>query len=279
MTIKATEESFKIILKNKENEHRIDSKVLENLLRNLRKFIKETEKKHFKEKKIINLDVIALPASSFGIEFSVSTQKFDLDGDLKTIIDTLNNTIIDVTTADSEKLYDLIFKTQRYSPPQLGAFVTFAEEVLSSGYDLIVESKDEENKIKSNKITTNQVVKIHKVNKVLDKQFINHKDTITFDGQVMSVSLIKNHVSITSNQPYTISSPLDPSTKITLFSKNTRLNGVVSDKIKNALMKHERSIPVPSNITCEIALEGKIDLIEKKFSATKITILEFKEKH
>lgn len=273
MTAIASEEFFKITLKNKENEHRIQATILEELLKNLKKFIKETSDKYIEDTKDIKLDVLAFPKSSFGIEFSVSTSRLDLADELKKIVDTLDNTIIDITTADSDTLYDLIFEEHQYSPKQLEAFVQFTEVALDSGYDLTIESTDTSGKVRSKKITTNEADKVQQVTEVLNKQYSPFEDNITLDGKVISVSLINSHFTLMPNKSYTLDSPI----KVTLFEKNTRLNGVLSEKIKEALNKNQSNIPVPSNISCEVALNGKIDLINKKFIPTKIILLNFNE--
>lgn len=264
----ANESRFKLTLKNEDNSHIIDSEILESILRNLREFINSSFSNIKKPELQPKLNVLALPASSFGIEFSVSTGTFDIDDDIKEIINTLNNTIIDVTTLNSDDLFDLVFKKKKYTPKQFKHFIDFTETIINSGYELTVTTTDQNQELIERKIKRNHKSKIIEAKDALSKQYKNINQQITVKATIASISSLKNYVTIKLEEDILIEN-YNP------LKKDTNINGRYSDLMSQKFKNDKFTVRIPTTSYCTIQLEGTVDILTNEIIKPKITLIDF----
>lgn len=265
--------TFKFILKDKDNSHSIPASKLESILSYLRKFIKSTTEHLSSESEVPELKVLALPASSFGIKFEVGTNGFDFDDIVPEVVKSIKEIFVDIDIMDENELYDLVYTDKKYSPKQLKNFSSLSKVIVNSGYDFIYEYKDQETGEFSNyELTENNKENLSKIKNTLIAGEEAYTSESTIECTIVSVNTNRNGFTLVPKNN------IDINKHITLYKEET-LSGIFSDTLISDLKKHKTNIPVPSTAMVDLKIETNVNYnnnkpVSNKFIIKKVLIVE-----
>lgn len=245
---------FKLRFVDSTNSNSIPASLFQDVIKNLNEFIDAstnllTQKNLSKPK----LNLIALPASSFGAEFEIILEdEIDFDN----LTTKITNSLVDFTEVldsfDEKELSDQIFLEKRFSPKQAQTVKRLTQASINLGYDISFESKDSnKKKIKDVTITKSNKKLLEKIDNILKKNNKVEEHTIKIKATIVSVNLKKNgfwlDISDTDNK--------------TFFSNAEHVNGKIKESLFNRLKdsNDEINIKVPSRIDATIKKKTTYD--------------------
>lgn len=268
-----TDNRFKFILKDKENSHFIPAGKLEVILSNLRKFIDSTVERLEINTDLPQLNVIAQPASSFGIEFEIITDGFDFYEVIPKVIGSMKSLLIDIEMRSEDELYDLVYEEEKYSPKQIKHFSSLSKVIVNSGYDFIYEYTDSTTgkKIK-NELTVDNKNNLSKLENTLTAGEEKSEDTITIDCLIAAVNTNRNGFTIFAKNEYFVNRHLT-------IKINEVLTGLFSEALITDLKSQKMNIPVPCHASVELKIITKtnynlINPTTSKYTIKNVLIVE-----
>lgn len=260
------ENTFKFILKDKENSHFMPAGKLELILSNLRKFIDSTVDRLEINTSPPQLNVLAQPASSFGIEFEVVTDGFDFYQVIPEVINSMKNLLIDIEMRSEDELYDLVYEVEKYSPKQIKHFSSLSKIIVNSGYDFVYEYTDSKTGTKSkNELTVNNKNNLSKLENTLTAGEEKSEDTIVIDCLIAAVNTNRNGFTIFSKNEYSVNRHLT-------IKENELLTGLFSETLITDLKNQKTNIPVPCHANIELKIITKTNYNLKNPTTSKYTI-------
>lgn len=260
---------LKLTFVDANNSHSIPAATFKNVIVNLENYIKHTTNHLSPDSKIPSLNLLALPASSFGAEFEVILEEtMDLDQISSQVTSSLVDFIGDLETVDEKELSDQIFIEQRYTPKEVVAIQKITESAIDSGYELILEAKDENKQTtKKSTITRNNKNKINKIDSALR---LNNQNT----SVVVEITATVIAASLKSKTFWLDISELEDKS---MFENKNDFNGRIDENLVNKLNDSDTSfaINVPSKITAKIKIDTIIDYTQSKSKDYKYSLLSF----
>lgn len=262
---------LKLIFKDEDNSHSIPASVFKSVIANLEDYINYTTKHLNQESKIPSLNLLALPASSFGAEFEVILEEeIDLDQISSKVTQSLVSFIGELDLVNEKELSDQIFIEERFTPKQVKAIQKITEDAIDSGYDLIVETQDKDkNPIASSDITRLNRGKINKIDTALRLNNRHNSEIVEIDATVVAVNL-------KSKVFWLDISDLDDKSK---FENRNDFHGKIDDELLDKLKDNNNpiTINVPSKILARIKIDTIFDFTLPKTKDHKYSLLSFSE--
>lgn len=257
---------FKFVLKDKENSHYIPAQKLELVLINLRKFIDSTVERLEHNTSPPQLNVVAQPASSFGIEFELVIDGFDFDDIASSVIFSLENLLVDVEMMSENELYDLIFEEEKYSPKQIKNFASLTKTIVNSGYDFIYEYNDSATGEKRQRdLTVDNKERLVKLGNALSAGEETLENTVMIDCIIAAVNTNRNGFTIFAKKELFIN-------KYLTIRENEVLAGLFSDSLMTELKNIRTNIPVPCHANVKLEIVTKTNYTLDNPTTSKYTI-------
>lgn len=258
-------QAFKFILKNKTNDHSVDSKILIDLFKDLNNFVDSTIRDFEKSegnKTLVyptpKINVVAFEKSSFKIDFEIVSDDLFNAITVPKVIDSIENLFIDISNFSSDDFEHKVIVEKKYSPKQINNFLNLSETIIKGGYDLIYENPKTNNTVVVDEKSQSSFDSMKStLNKFIEEN-INRKKV---SGTFVSVDTVKNTFSFVINE-----------------NEPEILKGKFNDDIFTQLKNNSLTIEVPSKQYILIEQKLKTDFRSKNGFIEDYTLIKILKK-
>lgn len=259
--------SFKLILKDRTNKHDIELDYFKNIMGKLQSSLDSMVAHNSistdtTSQESINLHLVALEASSFGVSLMVDPNKIDMFNISEESIIDFMHLIDDVSSGTTQDINDQIFIDEAYSIDTIKHVKTFLKTVSDKKYSFIIEAKNDRNEVFKNVSFKENVYKnIGILENILAEQSNEVIETFTITGNLTMVSMKRNRFRIedveTGNKELTI----EPT-----------MSGRISRDIIKTIKDNNLKFFVPSKISATIERKTITDYIKDEHSYNHVLI-------